>query len=312
MKGLLRSILPAGLYLFAAWPLAGAIAQGAGAERVMLEVGGIDRAAELHRPAGTWPAPQPLLIALHGRGGDGAGMRGWLGFDRVADREGFIVVYADGVDGHWNYGRPINLPMPAVNGAPVDDLAFLTRLIDRLVADGAADPHRIYLVGHSNGGLMAFAAACALADRLAAVAVVLTGMTEHQASDCPPGRPVPMLVLGGTADPLQAFDGAEAPRGRLLSVPETAQFWRIRNECRDRELERLPDLDREDGSTVETVHSRDCRDGAEVLMIRVEGGGHVPPSIAHDRSPSAARLGPQNRDIETADEVWRFLMRFRR
>jgi polyhydroxybutyrate depolymerase len=239
-------------------------------------------------------------------------MRRWFGFDPVADREGFLVAYPDGVDRHWSYGRPISQPMPAVDGTPVDDLALLSRLIERLVADGSADSRRIYIVGHSNGGLMAFTAACALADRLAAVAVVLTGMTEYQVADCPPGRPVPMLVLGATADPLQAYDGAMARHGRLLSVPDTVEFWRMRNECRDRSLEVLPDREPADGSTVATIHSRDCRDGAEVLLIRIDGGGHLPPSIAFDRRASEARLGRQNRDIETSEEVWSFLRRFRR
>lgn len=311
MTTLLRLLRATGLCLSVAYAT-GMAGPAVGLERFTIRVQDLDRAVEVHRPAGTWPAPQPLVIALHGRGGDGAGMRRWFGFDPVADREGVLVAYPDGVDRHWSYGRPIGRPVPTVDGTRVDDLALLTRLIERLVADGSADPGRIYMVGHSNGGLMAFTAACALADRLAAVAVVLTGMTEYQIADCAPGPPVPMLVLGATADPLQDYDGAAAPHGRLLSIPDTVEFWRTRNECRDRTLGILPDREPADGSTVATIHSRDCRNGAEVLLIRIDGGGHLPPSIALDRSASEARLGRQNRDIETAEEVWQFLRRFRR
>jgi polyhydroxybutyrate depolymerase len=309
MRGISRTLHAAGQFLAA---LVVFSASAAAQDRMVLRLQEIDRTVQVRRPAGTWPAPQPLVLALHGRGGDGAAMRQTLDLDAVADREGFIVAYPDGVDRHWSYGRPINLPMPTVNGTRTEDIAFLTQIIDRLVGDGSADPRRLYVVGHSNGGLMAFTMACALADRLAAVAVLLTGMTEHQVADCPPGRPVPMLILGATADPLQAYDGAVLPRGRLISVPDTVAFWRTRNECRDSNLERLPDREPADGSTVATIHSRDCRDGAEVLLVRIEGGGHLPPSIRHDRSRHAARLGPQNRDIETAEIVWSFLKRFRR
>ncbi len=300
----------AALYVSVACGLGMAV-PAAALERFTIRVQELDRAVQLHRPAGTWPSPQPLVIALHDRGGDGAGMRRRLGLDPVADREGFIVAYPDGVDQHWSYGRPIDRPMPVVDGTRVDDIALLRRLIERLVGDGSADPQRIYVIGYANGGLMAFTAACALADRLAAVAVVLAGMTEHQVADCPPGRPVPMLVLGATADPLRDYDGVEGPQGRMLSVPDTVEFWRTRNECRDWTLEALPDREPADGATVAAIHSRDCRDGAEVLLIRIDGGD-LPPSIARDRGAGEPQSGRQGRGIEVADEIWRFLRRFRR
>jgi polyhydroxybutyrate depolymerase len=267
---------------------------------------GIERTAVLHQPAGAG-SPRPLVIALHGLGGTGANFRSYAQLDAVADREDFIAVYPDAIEKRWSYGRPINQPMPAVGGEPVDDVGFIRLLIDNFVARKSVDPTRIYVTGISRGGLMAFTLACALADRIAAAAPLVTGMTDHQRDDCHPSRPVPIMVIAGTGDREQAFGGAQAPNGRLLSVPETMDFWRSLHGCTRRDGRRLPHRDQADRTQVMLVEWSGCASGTSPRLYRVEGGGHQIPSINGTNNPmSEERFGLRNRDIETAEEVWAF------
>ena len=279
-------------------------------EAVKVTHQGVERAAVLYRPA-TAVGPRPLIVALHGRGQsvtqfrEGARCCG-LPFDAVADREGFVVLYPEAIDLQWSYGRPVGAPMPAVNGEPADDVGFIRGLIDELIAKKIADPARIYVAGVSRGGLMAFTLACALSDRIAAVAPLITGMTDHQRADCKPERAIPMLVIAGTNDPVQDYDGALLPRGRLLSVPETMEFWRVLHGCTGQKRALLADRDRSDRTRILRVDWIGCKGDAPVILYRVQGGGHQVPSLAASGGGPGHRFGLRNRDIETTEEIWTF------
>jgi polyhydroxybutyrate depolymerase len=267
----------------------------------------IARTAVLHRPATAQPRPLPLVVALHGIGGTGEGMRKFATFDAVAEREGFAVVYPEAVDKRWSYGRPINQPMPAVAAGTVDDVGFIRLLIDDLVARKVADPRRIYVTGMSRGGLMAFTLACALADTIAAAAPLITGMTEHQRDACRPARPIPIMVIAGINDVEQAYDGWLLPSGRLLSVPESMEFWRTLHGCTEQKQEMLPDRAPFDRTRVVLVSWEQCRTGARILLYRVLNGGHQLPSMSESTTAlPEQRFGLRSRDIETAEEVWTF------
>jgi polyhydroxybutyrate depolymerase len=275
-------------------------------EELKLTHQGIERTAILHLGAGAI-APRPLVIALHGLGGTGKNFQGYARLDAAADREGFVVVYPDAIERSWSYGRPIVRPMPVINGETVDDVGFIGLLIDDLVNRKIADPARVYVTGISRGGLMAFTLACALADRIAAAAPLITGMTDLQREDCRPSRPVPIMVIAGTADQMQSFGGAQLANGRLLSIPETIDFWRLRYGCSGRDVRRLPHRDEADRTQVMLLEWRGCQSGSKLRLYRVEGGGHQLPSLIGTANPmSEEKFGLRNRDIETAEEVWAF------
>jgi polyhydroxybutyrate depolymerase len=277
------------------------------AEIVKLAHQGVERTAVLYRPASGSSGPLPVVIALHGLGGTGENFRGYARLDAAAAREGFVAVYPDAIERSWSYGRPIVRPMPVINGKTVNDVGFIGLLIDDLVSRKIADPTRIYVTGISCGGLMAFTLACTLADRLAAAAPLITGMSDLQREDCHPSQPVPIMVIAGTADQIQSFGGAQLANGRLLSVPETMDFWRLRYGCTGRDVRRLPHRDEADRTQVVRVEWRGCQSGFKLRLYRVEGGGHQLPSLAGAGNPmSEEKFGLRNRDIETADEVWAF------
>jgi polyhydroxybutyrate depolymerase len=303
-RWLLHSLAVVGLVAYS-------LVSGAAAELLKIPHQGVDRTAILHRPAAAQPGARPLVVALHGQGGTAEDFRAWAGLDAVAEREGFLAVFPDAVDGRWSYGRPIIQPMPTIGSEPADDAGFLRRLIDDLVARKLADPARVYVFGVSRGGLMAFTAACVLDDLIAAAAPILTGMTEHQREDCTPKRPMPLVAIAGTEDAAQMYDGWLHPTGRLLSVSETLEFWRARHGCTAQEAGFLPHRDRADRTNVMLVEWTRCATDRPLRFYRVQGGGHQMPSTLAAATPlTESRFGRRSRDFETAEEVWKFFKRF--
>jgi polyhydroxybutyrate depolymerase len=141
-------------------------------------------------------------------------------------------------------------------------------------------------------------------------------MPVDVAAACKPGRAVPMLVINATNDPLIPWDGgALGPRGRqgaVVSTAETVDFWRRHNGCSETAEKRpLPDKDARDGSTVDAEQYSSCRSGAPVVLVTVEGGGHIPPGAEIGPRPLVtAILGKDNRDISAADLSWKFFRQF--
>jgi polyhydroxybutyrate depolymerase len=277
---------------------------------VTLDVNGLSRTAEVHAQPAAGGA-RALVIALHGLGQSVDSVVHGLGLDAAGTGGKFVAAYPQGMDGRWNYGRQINKSMPLVDGRTIDDIAFLRLLIARLIPAYDVDPARVYLLGVSNGALMAYRAACEMAGELAAVAAFISSMTDLQQEDCATGKPVPMLILAGSADEFQAYRGATAKLGRLVSVPDTFRFFRTRNGCRSFETEELPDLDPRDGTTVTVFRAGGCEGGAEVVFYRVNGGGHRIPTLAPVDTAPHPRFGLTNRDIDAAVEAWNFFTRFR-
>ena len=285
----------------------GASAQSERAET--LEHQSLTRHYLLRLPGGA-TGSRPLVIGLHGLSDAPdwrdriGGLRAWWRMDAVADREGFVLAYPAAVSGRWSYSDQRPLPIPG-RAELVDDLGFLSALIDRLVARGIADPARVFVAGASRGGLMAWSMACALSEQIAAAAPLITGMTDGQLPGCRPTRRVPLLALAGTRDRTQIYDGWIYPTYRLLSVPETMEFWRRLYGCTGQVGRALPHREPSDLTRVSQVEWTGCAAGGALRLYRVEGGGHQLPSLTPMADPPDW-AGAQNRDIETAEEVWRF------
>jgi len=249
--------------------------------------------------------PVPVVIVLHGAGGDGARVREVMGLDRVAEREGFAAVYPDSLGRGWNDGR-------AFRGRRGDDVAFMLRLKRSLVRRGLADPERVYVAGVSNGGMMVHKLACDAPGAFAGFASIIANMPVPVIERCAPDRPAPMMVISGTDDRIVPYEGGGVGfrgwRGEVVSTFETVEFWRAHNGCDGRPGRRmLPDRDPRDASRVVMFFSTDCR-AAPVILLRVEGGGHrVPGSpIRNLRFMAERALGVQNNDISTAEVISRF------
>ena len=264
--------------------------------------GGLLREYRLYVPAiytGS-PGRRPLLFNLHGYGSNNQQQEFYGDFRPIADTANFLVVHPNGTfdtanNRNWNTFGP--------RGSGVDDVGFLSALLDTLSARYRVDPDRVYSTGMSNGGFMSYELACQLSGRVAAIASVTGSMTASRLSTCAAGRPVPVLEIHGTADGTVPYTGGTALQ--FVAVPTLLASWVQRNGCNPMPIVTpVPDTNTADGCTAERSVWTDGRNGSVVEHYRIIGGGHTWPG-------SAFTTGVTNRDISASREVWRFLRPYR-
>ncbi|MGZ3418154.1 MAG: extracellular catalytic domain type 1 short-chain-length polyhydroxyalkanoate depolymerase [Polyangiales bacterium] len=251
--------------------------------------------------------PFPLLVALHGRGGDGESQEKLTGISRIAAREHFVVVYPDGYDKSWHDARDIG---PAAE-AGVNDVAFVSALIDRFVAEHEIDPTRVYAAGMSNGAMMALTLACRISHKLAGVAAV-TGLLATKET-CATEKPISVALILGDADPLVPYGGGAVAknRGVVRSGVDTFALFGKAAGCTSEEPARdLPDTDPNDGTRTRVRTLGHCSGDAEVRLYTVEGGGHTWPGGWQYLGKSF--VGVTARDFSASEELWAFLSPHRR
>ncbi len=212
----------------------------------------------------------PLVIALHGRGGDNQSMINLTNLSQLAEQEGFIVVYPNGIKKSWADGRGTT---PAEE-AGVDDVGFIAILIDRLLGNYNIIPQQIYVTGFSNGGHMAHRLACDISEKIAAVAPVGANLPENVAASCEPKRPVPVLQISGTKDTFVPYAGGDVGNGLNLSAEVSVAFWASTNGCSAQPTStNLPDI-AQDGTIVTLTSYQGCQQNADVQLYTIVGGGH--------------------------------------
>jgi polyhydroxybutyrate depolymerase len=277
-----------------------ALAQGS------LVSGGLTRTYSYFLPEQHEGEKLPLVVALHGRGGDGKGQDTLSLITPLAAKERFLVVFPDGYSRSWHDAREQG---PAAE-ANVDDVAFLSSLIDDFVATRGADPARVYVMGMSNGGFMTLTLACRLADKIAAVASVTGAVAENLKDTCTPARPIPVAMFMGDEDPLVPYEGGEVAknRGRILAAPAGAELFARLNGCAPEAAdELLPDADTGDSTRITRRTWSSCREDAEVRLYTVNGGGHTWPG--GKQYLSEVFIGATSRDLSATAEAWSFFQR---
>ncbi len=264
--------------------------------------------------------PFPLIIELHGGGIYIEDMTGQSGYKTpyklwmsLAERQKFIVVYPEGLNG--SYAKPTwnDCRANAQVNSRADDVHFISCLIDTLRTQFNIDPKRIYVSGTSNGGLMALRLAVELPQKIAAVAAIAAAMPDT--SECPPPtHPISVLFMNGTADDHLPYNGGyvsnppNPTHGSVLSVQASLKIW-ITLDQTDTipRVDRFPDLDRSDASTVVRYSYLHGRNNTQVIFYKIIGGGHSAPSIKERYSWLFEHyFGKQNHDIEMTHEVWQF------
>ena len=271
-----------------------------------LNVGGTERKYILSRPEAE--GPRPTIFVLHGGGMSANHSLRTNGIEPLVESEKFVAVYPNALRREWNDGRKGRTQ----TRGDADDVAFIRTLVTALVAEGIADPKRIFVTGPSNGGMMTLRLLCEAADLFAAAAPIIASLPVDSAAGCKPSRPVPVLVINGTADPLVPYNGGGVGfvggRGRVISTDETMARLRKFNGCADTsKTERLPDLDPNDGSNVTMLSWTNCSSGAPVVLYRVDGGGHrIPHRNGVHMQMVDRMLGTENHDFDAPEVIRAF------
>jgi polyhydroxybutyrate depolymerase len=262
----------------------------------------------------------PLVIALHGRGANGASMviLTHKGFNKMSDQDGFIIVYPDGIELNWNDGRMDEEANDRAHRDNIDDVSFISALIDSMIQDYNINPKRVYVTGISNGAIMSYRLACELSHKITAIAPVDGNIPTMIFTECSPDRAVSVLAINNTDDPLVPFQGGEIygqfhriKLGKVLSVDESIGFWVTRNRCSvTPAVTEEPDLDPKDGTRVTRKQYANGIEGTEVILYAVDGGGHTWPGGV--QYLPAWIIGKTCRDFDACEVIWSFFKKHSR
>ncbi len=267
----------------------------------MLAHDGLDRTFRVHVPPGYDASrPSSVVLMFHGGGGSGEQLDTMSSnMTPIADRENFIVVYPDGTGTirTWNGGG-------CCGGAvrnDVDDVGFVSALLDHLEGSLCVDRARVFASGMSNGGILSHRLACELSDRLAAIAPVAGA---NMAPTCSPTRSIAVLAIHGSSDGHVPWEGGMGcgPAGvPFPSVEESITGWRTRNGCSATSRVTFA----EGNGSCATYEGCD----EDVTLCTVEGGGHSWPGGA----PNAGVIdcpadGEQSTTFFASEAAWRFFV----
>lgn len=269
-----------------------------------LKVDGSERSYLVHVPPQyVKDTPTPVVLAFHGGGANARNMIAFSGLNKKADQSGFIVVYPEG-SGRLERMLTFNAGNCCGQAAArnVDDVAIVRHILDDLEGIANVDRKRVFATGMSNGAMMAYRLASEMSDRIAAIAPVSGPMGTK---DCRPGRAVSVLHFHGDADEFAPFSGGKGrgPSGtEFYSVDHSISAWVDANGCnKSPRVTQLPDREK-DGTTVKQLRYESGKDGAEVVLVIIEGGGHTWPG----NEPRMQSLGVSTRDISANDMMWEF------
>ena len=292
----------------------------AGSEQVDTVAGGVDRWYLRTVPsAHDGDTPVPVVVDLHGYSEGALVHQEMTGMGEFGEAEGFVAVVPHG-DG----------PVPRWLTSPgSEDVAFLGQVLDEVEADLCVDVNRIFVTGMSNGAMMTSVLSCDLADRIAAAAPVAGIQAVDQG--CDQARPVPLVAFHGTEDPFLPWEGGigpavsslplpdgtgslgdalQDPEGKeqaaaegvdldaAVTVPEATAVWAGRNGCGDAVAE-------EPVADDVVLMAWDCPDGLDVVLYRIDGGGHTWPG-----SPflvtAEDMVGTTTMAIDANEVMWAF------
>lgn len=238
----------------------------------------------------------PLVINMHGYTSNAQQQQYYGNFMPVADTANFLVIHPQGTyyngQAFWNAG---------ISPTLVNDVQFISNLIDSISAQYNVDPNSVYATGLSNGGFMSQTLACVLNNRIAAIASVSGTQFTQQYSSCTPVRPVPVLHIHGTADGVVPYAGnsSEEPADTIIS------FWRRHNQCNPTaQFSNVPNTNTSDGCTAEHYVYTGGIDNSSVELYKIIGGGHSWPG-------APIVIDVTNMDFNASVEIWRFFRKYK-
>jgi len=265
-----------------------------------VQSGGLTREYLLYIPAAyTGNTAVPLVFNLHGYTSNNVEQLFYADFRPIADTANFLIVLPNGTldaqgNRFWN---------TFLGNSNVDDVGFISDLLNTLQANYNIDANRVYSTGMSNGGFMSYSLACELNDRVAAIASVTGSMIQSKLNTCNPVRPVPVMEIHGTADNTVPYNGL--PNATFVAIPTLVAKWADFNNCNPTPtITQVPNTNMTDGCTAERQLYTGGDQGSTVEHYKITGGGHTWPGAAFS-------IGVTNQDINACKEIWRFFSQYR-
>lgn len=272
-----------------------------------LQVGDLTRFYRVHLPQGYDPAQKyPVVIVLHGAAANSKLIEPVSEMSPLADREHFIAVYPNGTGkfskgwASWNGGLCCGWAVKH----KIDDAGFLDKLISTLETEYSTDPQRVYLAGFSNGGMLAYAAAAQLQDKVAAMGIIEGSMTGSEAR---PVKPMPVIMFHGTDDKRVPINGGKGKYAKLgLPVNDKPLDFAIRYWCEVDNCAGEPSIT----NTPDLTHFeyRDAAGKPIVVVTKLVGGGHAWAGGEKSRPWGAAPA----KSISASEEMWKFFQTWKR
>ena len=255
-------------------------------------IDGVERTYKLYFPKNI-TKNAPLVFVLHGYGG--SNNLDDKGFNEAADRHGFVVCYPKGSKDRrgkncWNVGYPFQESMT------VDDVSFLCKLAKKLQKEHSLSRKNTFCTGMSNGGEMCYLLAYDCQKTFKAVAPIAGLTMEWMTKAYTRTRPIPLFEIHGTEDRTSEWMGDLKNKGgwgAYIAVPDAVNYWVERNGCKREVVDTLP-LKSVGSNKVVSHRYVDAKGGKEVWLYEIIGGKHT----------------WANKDIDTAEEIWKFFSLF--
>ncbi len=274
-------------------------------EKVM-DFNGTERRYRIHLPKDYQPGTKyPLVVALHGVSFGARIMELNTGFSRLADKEGFIVVYPYGTRANMFslYSWDSKFCCKFAFEKRVDDVGFVASVMREVIDEYSVDADKVYLTGHSNGGMLAHLVALKHPDKVKALAVVssaIGGTLEKDGDFYLPEKtyvPTPIMIINSKEDPFVPFGGGNSAGFDIYSFSsayDTVNFWLENNDCQRHPAE----ISNQDIFSKEVYN--ECKDGAEVVMYAYNGG-HAWPGSAKEFFKNIS-----GKSVNATELIWEF------
>lgn len=224
-----------------------------------------------------------LIFVLHGSGGDGQGIRnGAKKLEDIAPNENLLLVYPDGYKRFWNECR--KTANSEANHLDINENAFFESMIRYFEKNYQIDSKRVFAIGTSGGGHMAYKLALTMPERFRAISAIIANLPDTNNLDCPEKRmAVPVMITNGTDDTVNPYNGGEVITGKISlglvrSTDRTFHYWADLAGYTGQPVEKkLPDTDPTDGKTIEQYTYKQ-KGKPEVTLLKVIGGKHDYPN----------------------------------
>ena len=272
--------------------------QFAFAQKYVFQFEGNKRKYFVHLPPGYSSSEKlPLIMNFHGIVANSKQQEKYSRMNETADKHGFIVVYPYGKGHFWNTGIGKKSYLRSRN-----DVAFVNEMLNHLIRDFNIDTTRIYSCGLSLGGYFSYRLACELSHRIAAIASVGGVTSDSTAKFCINSRPVPVLQIHGTQDPIVKYEGIK----QSLGAEETVNYWIKKNNCTvSSDTSMLPDECPKDKTTAQLIRFKGIKN-QQVWFVKIQNGGHTWPGTRIDY----LFLGKTNMDFKASELIWEFFKQF--